>query len=179
MKGLSARKPEKHVANRFVVGERVFVKPPDARCTSQWTRAQVTGVTSSTTVDVNGMPRHVADLRKCYEEGTCGDMEVKREAVIAEWTDDEDSTKSERNEEVHDGGSEDLNETFEANDRCEEDADETLEAHDGAGGAADVLTPPQVILERERLLPWIGNQRRRRPPEYLKDYERPQGRGGV
>lgn len=49
--------------NRYTVGDMVFVKPAAARCTTRWAEGVVTGVTSSTCVEVDGMPRHVADCR--------------------------------------------------------------------------------------------------------------------
>jgi transposase InsO family protein len=47
----------------FFVGRTVFVKPPVAKCTSHWTRAVITGNHGPTGVEVNGIPRHVADVR--------------------------------------------------------------------------------------------------------------------
>ena len=44
-------------------GDRVVVRPPAARCTTEWTPAVVTEVKSSTNVEVDGIPRHVSDLR--------------------------------------------------------------------------------------------------------------------
>jgi hypothetical protein len=45
------------------VGEAVYVKPLPMRCTSIWPVGTVTAVNSATNVDVNGIPRHVADIR--------------------------------------------------------------------------------------------------------------------
>ena len=44
-------------------GDRVWVKPPGARCTSQWDRGVVTKINSRHNVEVNGVPRHVCDIR--------------------------------------------------------------------------------------------------------------------
>ena len=49
------------------VGDEVWVKPPDSRCTSQWGRGVVTKVNSVNNVEVGGMPRHVLDLRKVVQ----------------------------------------------------------------------------------------------------------------
>ncbi|XP_012936576.1 uncharacterized protein LOC106011438 [Aplysia californica] len=46
------------------VGDEVWVKPPGARCTTQWGRGVVTKVNSRNNVEVNHVPRHVLDLRK-------------------------------------------------------------------------------------------------------------------
>ncbi len=48
----------------FVVGDRVWVKPPDSRCTTRWKIGCITKVTSVNNVEVDGMPRHVLDLRR-------------------------------------------------------------------------------------------------------------------
>ena len=45
------------------VGEEVWIKPPDGRCTSKWGKGVVTEVNSSNNVSVDGMPRHILDLR--------------------------------------------------------------------------------------------------------------------
>ena len=44
------------------VGEEVWVKPPNARCTSQWGKGRVTGVNSRNNVMVDGVPRHILDV---------------------------------------------------------------------------------------------------------------------
>ena len=48
----------------LAVGDVVFVKPPFARCTTQWPRGTVTGTPGSVAVEVDGVPRHVADVRR-------------------------------------------------------------------------------------------------------------------
>lgn len=45
------------------MGKEVWVKPPGARCTTQWHRGIVTQVNSSNNISVDGMPRHVLDVR--------------------------------------------------------------------------------------------------------------------
>ena len=47
----------------FSVGDAVWVKPPDARCTTQFGSGHVTGIVSDCAVEVDGVPRHVKDLR--------------------------------------------------------------------------------------------------------------------
>ena len=49
--------------SRYSVGDVVFVKPAQARCTTRWPLGVVTAVSSTTCVEVDGMPRHVADCR--------------------------------------------------------------------------------------------------------------------
>ncbi|KAF2353137.1 Reverse transcriptase domain [Trinorchestia longiramus] len=52
-----------HNASAIRAGEEVWVKPPNANCTTQWGRGAVTGVTSSNNIEVDGVPRHVLDVR--------------------------------------------------------------------------------------------------------------------
>lgn len=54
---------------RIQIGEEVWVKPPNARCTTQWGRGVITGVQSPNNLSVNGMPRHVLDLRRVVHLG--------------------------------------------------------------------------------------------------------------
>ena len=44
-------------------GDQVVVKPPNARCDTKWSKGKVTKVNSSWNVEVDGMPRHVQDVR--------------------------------------------------------------------------------------------------------------------
>ena len=48
---------------RFNVGDMVFVKPRGNSCMSVWGRGRVTAVPSDLSVEVEGMPRHIADVR--------------------------------------------------------------------------------------------------------------------
>ena len=62
---------------RIQIGEEVWVKPPNARCTMQWERGVITDVQSPNNLSVDGMPRHILDLRrvvhvdddKCWARG--------------------------------------------------------------------------------------------------------------
>lgn len=59
-------------------GDPVFVKPPATRCTTVWPRGMVTGVVSETNVEVDGIPRHVSDLRQVpakVEESSDGESD--------------------------------------------------------------------------------------------------------
>ena len=49
---------------KYRVGDEVWVKPPHARCNVQYGTGRVTGVISPHAVEVDGVPRHVRDLRK-------------------------------------------------------------------------------------------------------------------
>lgn len=54
--------------NRFMVGDSVLVKPPNARCTTRWFEGAVTGTPAENVVEVDGTPRHVADCRPVVPE---------------------------------------------------------------------------------------------------------------
>ena len=53
---------------KFKVGEYVFVKPINARCTQRWNNGVVTGVGSGVQIEVDGIPRHIADIRAVPKE---------------------------------------------------------------------------------------------------------------
>jgi hypothetical protein len=48
----------------YEVGDEVFVKPGDARCTTKWPKGHVTAIGEGVQVEVDGTPRHVADIRQ-------------------------------------------------------------------------------------------------------------------
>lgn len=52
------------------IGDEVWVKPPNVRCTTQWGRGTVTEVHSRNNVSVDGMPRHILDLRRVVDSST-------------------------------------------------------------------------------------------------------------
>ena len=53
---------------RVQIGEEVWVRPGDARCTTRWGRGYVTGVNSANNIEVDGVPRHILDVRPVVEE---------------------------------------------------------------------------------------------------------------
>lgn len=52
------------------IGDEVWVKPPNAKCTSQWGKGTVTDVHSQNNVSVDGMPRHILDIRRVVDSST-------------------------------------------------------------------------------------------------------------
>ncbi|KAF2354244.1 Integrase catalytic core [Trinorchestia longiramus] len=52
-----------HNDSAIGAGEEVWVKPPNANCTTRWGRGKVTGVNSSNNIEEDGVPRHVLDVR--------------------------------------------------------------------------------------------------------------------
>ena len=67
---------EEGVTSEFCVGDRVWVKPPSGLCTARWVQGRVTGVTSSSNVSVDGVPRHVSDLRRVLEGENANEQPV-------------------------------------------------------------------------------------------------------
>ena len=72
--------------NKHRVGDYVFVKPARAKCTTRWPMGLVTAAHSATQVEVDGIPRHVADSRPADETSDTGDGAVKEEETIDEVT---------------------------------------------------------------------------------------------
>ena len=52
---------------RVNIGDEVWVKPGHARCTTQWRKGRVTGINSENNVEVEGVPRHILDIRSIVE----------------------------------------------------------------------------------------------------------------
>ena len=48
--------------SEFSVGDSVYVKPPNVRCTSIWPLGKIAGILSGMQVEVNGTLQHVADI---------------------------------------------------------------------------------------------------------------------
>jgi hypothetical protein len=70
--------PDGREANApYKVGDRVYVKPPNARCCTRWPEGVITGANSATNIVVDGMARHVGDLRQVPDSDT--DTEVEEE----------------------------------------------------------------------------------------------------
>ena len=75
---------------RVTVGEEVWVKPPNARCTTQWQKGRVTGINSRNSISVDRMPRHILDVRRVIlpsqsvEEPVEEEEEQKDEALLLE-----------------------------------------------------------------------------------------------
>ena len=66
---LRACEEEENTPSNIKIGDEVWVKPPDVKCTSTWSRGKVTAINSANNVEVDGMPRHVLDLRPVFIEG--------------------------------------------------------------------------------------------------------------
>ena len=73
-------------SSQVSVGDRVWVKPPGGSCTTRWSEGRVTGVTSENNVSVNGVPRHILDVRRMVENEN-GQDSVIVDAEIGESSD--------------------------------------------------------------------------------------------
>ena len=62
---------------RVQIGEEVWVRPGVACCTTRWGRGIVTGVNSANNIEVDGVPRHILDVRPVAEvpEGLTANVE--------------------------------------------------------------------------------------------------------
>ena len=64
------------------MGDEVWVKPPNVRCTSQWNRGRVSGINSDNNVEVDGVNRHILDIRPVVGELDGGDDGEGDEVVL-------------------------------------------------------------------------------------------------
>ena len=80
---------ERDVSNRYRVGEIVYVKPKDARCTDRWSEATVTGVNNPWNFEIDGVPRHIADIRPVVEEAN-SDVEMIEDGDFQAFLPDEE-----------------------------------------------------------------------------------------
>ena len=55
------------------IGDEVWIKPGSGRCTEQWGRGVITNVNSGNNVSVNGMPRHILDVRPVVDQEELSD----------------------------------------------------------------------------------------------------------
>ena len=64
--GIRDRSPSRGLGD--VYKRQVFVKPINASCTQRWNNGVVTGVGSGVQIKVDGIPRHIADIRAVPKE---------------------------------------------------------------------------------------------------------------
>ena len=81
VKGLGKENlPAQNVMNeRFRIGDKVWLKPPNARCHTKWQPATITRNASKQIVEVNGIPRHVKHIRPRNDTQSCiiPDVEIE------------------------------------------------------------------------------------------------------
>ena len=59
---------EVNLSTDVLVGRKVFVKPAVSRCTTVWLLGTITSVNSDQNIEVDGIPRHVSDIRTIPDE---------------------------------------------------------------------------------------------------------------
>ncbi|CDW58423.1 Pol protein, partial [Trichuris trichiura] len=52
------------IRHRYNVGDDVWIRPPAGRCDTRYEEGTVTNVLSDQAVEVDGIPRHVRDIRR-------------------------------------------------------------------------------------------------------------------
>lgn len=68
-------KGEAKVHRKYSVGDAVYVKPPGARCDTEWKLGKVTGIVSDRVVEIDGTNRHVSDIRLVEMGASSADIE--------------------------------------------------------------------------------------------------------
>ena len=64
IKGIDARLSDRRgTRGLYELGDTVWVKPPNSRCTTSFRRGRITGIVSEQAVLVDGTPRHVRDVQ--------------------------------------------------------------------------------------------------------------------
>ncbi|KAI0979212.1 hypothetical protein GJ496_010936 [Pomphorhynchus laevis] len=74
----------------YDIGEIVLVKPPNARCTTLWFKGAVKQIILDVTVAINGIPRHISDIRHIVEPKISVQNENERKQ-LRELNDDSDT----------------------------------------------------------------------------------------
>ena len=76
----NVERPIANLSSFFNIGDAVLVKPNSSRCTTEWQKGKVTKVNSRWNVEVNGVPRHVRDIR----HSRLPSVEVQQTAPVTE-----------------------------------------------------------------------------------------------
>lgn len=108
IRGVDPCKEDELDANcRYQAGDEVWVKPPNARCDDRYRRGKVTNVLSDQAVEVDGVPRHVRDLRccstqniQCWEDSAESDESDELLIAFSEETEDAEEEEREEMEQV-------------------------------------------------------------------------------
>ena len=130
----------------FAVGDDVWVKPAVPSCTKQWMLGSVTGVISGHVIAVDGMPRHVRDVRKRVQSDAAWDVIPHPDSGEQEgdWED------------------------FDPFPDPAEPAEDVIDDERG-GNLGEIAAPDQAGPVQGESVPRRSN-RERRPPQWLNDY---------
>lgn len=85
---------------KFHIGDEVVTKPSNARCVTQWEKGTVTGINSDASIDVNGVPRHIGDIR--LFSGEVNDETILANRSHDSYESDSQSTTSESDSDFND-----------------------------------------------------------------------------
>ncbi|XP_065654532.1 uncharacterized protein LOC136081163 [Hydra vulgaris] len=142
-KNTETQESSRQVMKTYRIGEKVYVRPADAKCTSVWKIGTVTDILTNTNIEIDGVPRHVRDVRIAPASNSSN---ASSKIVISEEVDSDESDL------------EDLD-IFATR---EEGTEETVvDAEEEADGREIV----------DNLLPAIRRStRERKKPTYLNDY---------
>ena len=158
---------DEDVENSFSVGEEVWVKPSPPSCVKQWMPGKVTRIVSKHTVCMDGMPRHVRDIRRQCSgvgRGSHGHLQTDdlRETSVA----------------IEPGGvpftffpHEDVGETGSLEQTNDLEWPELPPGGDEVPPSQEEIDEVQLEPEVEEQIPLRRSQRIRRRPQYLDQYE--------
>ena len=110
-RGTAGERDRGKLSNPYKVGDEVFVRPPNARCTTPWNRGIVTRIVAQMVVEVDGTNRHVSDVRRvvgqsCERTSVCVQpREIQLNAIPEEYPQPGDGECSEDAEVDDSGGS--------------------------------------------------------------------------
>ena len=79
-------KEEKHDAlSDLSVGEEVFVKPPGAKCSTEWSIGVVSGLGDRGTVEIDGIPRNANDIRSLKTEEKVSQNAIQSQLEVLDY----------------------------------------------------------------------------------------------
>ena len=78
---VSATIPTTEQRSGFKVDDRVFVRPNPSRCTTAWRVGRVSGVQSAQNMEIDGVPRHVADVRLVEDGESVANTDAEVDSV--------------------------------------------------------------------------------------------------
>lgn len=155
---INLKETDAQECNSFAVGDEVWVKPSLPSCTKQWTTGKVTDVVSKHVVCIDGMPRHVRDIRRRV---------INDRPICPQLPSDVSSVKPD--ERVHVDGDyyldvpiNSINELFVVDATNNETVESPVHQEDHEATAEAVQQPVVELPQRPR--------RERRRPAYLDDY---------
>ena len=129
--------------NPYKLGDIVYIKPVNTKCTTVWKKGLVTALVCNTAAMVNGITRHIGDLRLCHadpKEVETDSVEVSVDSLV---------------ENHH------VNEPIDP-DNVNNGHDIGI-GHDAVNNLADGLEPDEHLVENQAT-------RNRKPPAWLADF---------